>query len=170
MERSVENMVTLSGLPFNSTTTSFHILLFENWIYTLQNNVICWVSLFCNRFRLGPMAQATLVQVKEDNICQNMWDGSEVLLGMCWGTCRKLVKLNGSSLGTWGEHIGSKGENEKIFWHHPQLKRKIVGALKCMIRLLIGCMYSLFWKLLVTFFWHRLLAFLRAWLWFNIYY
>jgi hypothetical protein len=72
-------------------------------------------------------------------------------------------------LGTWWEHIGSKGENEKVFWHPPQLKRKIIGALECMIRLLIGCMYSLFWKLLVSCFWHQLLAFLRAWVWFNIY-
>jgi hypothetical protein len=43
-----------------------------------------------------------------------------------------------------GEHIGSKGENEKLFQHPPQLKRKIIGALEFTIRLLIGCMYSLF--------------------------
>jgi hypothetical protein len=58
---------------------------------------------------------------KEDNICRNMRDGSDVLLGMCWGRCWKLGKLHGSSLGTWWEHIGSKGENEKVFQGPPQL-------------------------------------------------
>jgi hypothetical protein len=71
-------------------------------------------------------------------------------------------------LGTLWEHIGSKGEIEKVFWHTPELKRKIVGALKCMIGLLIACMYSLFWKLSVMCFWHQLFPFIRAWVWFNI--
>jgi hypothetical protein len=38
-EKSVENVVTLEGLPFNSSMISFHIWLFEKWIHTLQNNV-----------------------------------------------------------------------------------------------------------------------------------
>ncbi len=38
-EKSVENMVTLGGLRFNSSTISFHIWLFKNSIHTLQNNV-----------------------------------------------------------------------------------------------------------------------------------
>ncbi len=38
-EKSVENVVTLEGLPFNSSMTSFHIWLFKNLKHTLQNNV-----------------------------------------------------------------------------------------------------------------------------------
>jgi hypothetical protein len=39
-EKSVENMVTLEGLPFNSSMISFHICwLFKKSIHTLQNNV-----------------------------------------------------------------------------------------------------------------------------------
>jgi hypothetical protein len=38
-EKSAENVVTLEGLPFNSSTISFHIGLFKKWIHTLQNNV-----------------------------------------------------------------------------------------------------------------------------------
>ncbi len=38
-EKSVENMVTLEGLPFNSSTISFHIWMFTKLIHTLQNNV-----------------------------------------------------------------------------------------------------------------------------------
>jgi hypothetical protein len=32
-------MVTLEGLPFHSSMISFHIWLFQKWIYALQNNV-----------------------------------------------------------------------------------------------------------------------------------
>jgi hypothetical protein len=38
-EISVENVVTLEGLPFNSSMISFHIWLFKKSIHTLQNNV-----------------------------------------------------------------------------------------------------------------------------------
>jgi hypothetical protein len=38
-EKSVENVVTLEGLPFNSSMISFHIWLFKKSIHTLQNNV-----------------------------------------------------------------------------------------------------------------------------------
>jgi len=38
-EKSVENMVTLEGLPFNSSMISFHIGLFKKLIHTLQNHV-----------------------------------------------------------------------------------------------------------------------------------
>jgi hypothetical protein len=38
-ETSVENVVTLEGLPFNSNMISFHIWLFKKSIHTLQNNV-----------------------------------------------------------------------------------------------------------------------------------
>jgi hypothetical protein len=39
MEKSVENVVTLKGLPFNSSMISFHIWLFKKSIHTMQNNV-----------------------------------------------------------------------------------------------------------------------------------
>ncbi len=38
-EKSVENVVTLEGLPFNSSMISFHIWLFKKSIHALQNNV-----------------------------------------------------------------------------------------------------------------------------------
>ncbi len=38
-EKSVENVVTLEGLPFNSSMISFHIWLFKKSIHTLQKNV-----------------------------------------------------------------------------------------------------------------------------------
>jgi len=38
-EKSVENVVTLEGLPFNSSMISFHIWLFKISIHALQNNV-----------------------------------------------------------------------------------------------------------------------------------
>jgi hypothetical protein len=38
-EKSVENVVTLEGSPFNSSMISFHIWLFKKSIHTLQNNV-----------------------------------------------------------------------------------------------------------------------------------
>jgi hypothetical protein len=38
-EKSVENVVALESLPFNSSVISFHISLFKKSIHTLQNNV-----------------------------------------------------------------------------------------------------------------------------------
>jgi hypothetical protein len=38
-EKSVNYVVTLEGLSFNSHMISFHIGLFKNLIHTLQNNV-----------------------------------------------------------------------------------------------------------------------------------
>jgi hypothetical protein len=38
-EKSVEDMVTFDGLPFNSIMISFHIWLLKKSIHTLQNNV-----------------------------------------------------------------------------------------------------------------------------------
>jgi len=37
--KSVENVVIVEGLPFNSNMISFHIYLFKKLIHTLQNNV-----------------------------------------------------------------------------------------------------------------------------------
>jgi hypothetical protein len=36
---NIENVITLEGLPFNSSVISFHIWLFKKSIHTLQNNV-----------------------------------------------------------------------------------------------------------------------------------
>ncbi len=54
-ERSVENVVTLEGLPKNSSMISFHIWLFKKSIHTLQNNVhmlsfpiLSWVHTWAN--------------------------------------------------------------------------------------------------------------------------
>jgi hypothetical protein len=38
-EKSVENVITLEGLPFNSSIISFRIWLFKKSIHTLQNIV-----------------------------------------------------------------------------------------------------------------------------------
>ncbi len=38
-EKSVEDVVTLEGLSFNSSMIFFHIWLFKKLIHTLQNNV-----------------------------------------------------------------------------------------------------------------------------------
>jgi hypothetical protein len=38
-EKSVENVITLDGLPFNSSKISLHICAIQNSIHTLQNNV-----------------------------------------------------------------------------------------------------------------------------------
>ncbi len=38
-EKSVESVVTIEGLPYNSSMISFDIGLFKKLIHTLQNNV-----------------------------------------------------------------------------------------------------------------------------------
>jgi hypothetical protein len=38
-EKSVENVVTTEGLPFNSSMISFHTWMFKKSIHILQNNV-----------------------------------------------------------------------------------------------------------------------------------
>ncbi len=54
-EKSVENVVTLEGLPFSSSMISFHIWLFKKLINTLQNNdhmlslpILLWVHTWAN--------------------------------------------------------------------------------------------------------------------------
>jgi hypothetical protein len=54
-EKSVENVVTLEGLPFDSSMISFHIWLFKKSIDALQNNVhmlsfpiLSWVHTWVN--------------------------------------------------------------------------------------------------------------------------
>jgi hypothetical protein len=55
---------TLEGLPFNCTIQAWFPFIFgcSKIGYThCKTMFTCWVSLFCKRFTLGPMAQATLV-------------------------------------------------------------------------------------------------------------
>ncbi len=54
-EKSVEEMVRIEGLLFNSSMISFHIWLFKKLIHTLQNNVhmlsfpiLLWVYTWAN--------------------------------------------------------------------------------------------------------------------------
>jgi len=63
-DKSIENVVTLEGLPFNSSMISFHFWMFKKLIHTLQNNVHMLSFLFCNGFTLGPTTHATLVTIK----------------------------------------------------------------------------------------------------------
>ncbi len=57
-EKSVEDVVRLEGLPFNSSMISFHIWLFKKSIHRLQNNVhmlsfliLQWVHTWANSTR-----------------------------------------------------------------------------------------------------------------------
>jgi hypothetical protein len=56
---------------------------------------------------LPPFALPT----KEDNICESIWDKSEVLLRTLWGTCEKL----GNSL-VWKETMVAKFADLIWFW------------------------------------------------------
>jgi hypothetical protein len=54
-KNQLKNVVTLEGLPFNSSMISFHIWLFKKSIHTLQNNVhmlifsiLQWVHTWAN--------------------------------------------------------------------------------------------------------------------------
>ncbi len=53
-EKSVKNVVTLKGLPLNSSMISFHIWLFKNPYIHCKTIFTCWFSLFCNGFTLRP--------------------------------------------------------------------------------------------------------------------
>ncbi len=76
----------------------------------------------------------------KDNICQSIWDKSEVLLGTFWGKCWEIGYL----LGTHWKHSGNKlnkWKNEK-FLHlppPPPPKRKKLRLLECMMHHLGGC-------------------------------
>jgi hypothetical protein len=61
-EKSVENVITLEGLPFNSSMVYFHIWQFNTYIAKQCSHVE--FPYFCNGFTLGPTAQATLVYIK----------------------------------------------------------------------------------------------------------
>jgi hypothetical protein len=40
-QKSIENVVTLEGLPFNSSMISFHIWLFKNWYTHCKATFTC---------------------------------------------------------------------------------------------------------------------------------
>jgi len=63
------------------------------------------------KYRVPPL-WPTYVGGKEDNICQSIWDKSEVLWRTCWGTYWEL-----------GEHI------ENLMRTPWELKRNTVGRL-----------------------------------------
>jgi hypothetical protein len=66
-EKSVENVLTLEGLPFNSSMISFHIWLFEKWIHAFAKQCShVEFPYFLMGSLLGQMAQATLVLIKFD--------------------------------------------------------------------------------------------------------
>jgi hypothetical protein len=61
-EKSVENVVTLEGLPFHSSMISFHIWLFKKIdTYIAKQCSHVEFPYFCNGFTPGPTAQVTLV-------------------------------------------------------------------------------------------------------------
>jgi hypothetical protein len=51
-EKTVEDVVKLEGLSFNSSMISFHIWLFKKLIHTLQNNVHTWAKAQATLYRL----------------------------------------------------------------------------------------------------------------------
>jgi hypothetical protein len=71
-EKSVENVVTLEGLSFNSNMISFHIWLFKKLIHTLQNNV--HMLSFPILFTLGPTTHATLSSMMSNlgSLCEKV--------------------------------------------------------------------------------------------------
>jgi hypothetical protein len=89
-------------LPFNSSIISFHIWLFKESILHCKTMFICWVSLFCNGFTLGPTAQATVVYLWRKVVCLfclYLWDppnqdASDHILGL-------VDKLSRGRRGAW---------------------------------------------------------------------
>jgi hypothetical protein len=61
-EKSVENVVTLEGLPFNSSMISFHIWLKKTNTYIAKQCSHVEFPYF--GFTLGPTAHATLMAIK----------------------------------------------------------------------------------------------------------
>jgi len=62
-------MVTFEGLPFNSSKIFLSYLAVQKIdAYIAKQCSHVRVSLFCNGFTLGPMAQATRVAMKEGSL------------------------------------------------------------------------------------------------------
>jgi hypothetical protein len=60
-EKSVENVVTLEGLTFNSSMITFHIWLFKKSIHIAKQCSHVELPYFVMGSHLGQMAHATLV-------------------------------------------------------------------------------------------------------------
>jgi hypothetical protein len=66
-EKSVENVVTLEGLPFNSSMISFSYLAVQKMDTCIAKQCShVEFPFFFNGFTLGPTAQATLMLIKFD--------------------------------------------------------------------------------------------------------
>jgi len=65
-KKSVENVIALEGLPFNSSMISFHIWLFKkvDTYFAKQCSHVEFPYFVMGLKHLGPMAQATLVHFK----------------------------------------------------------------------------------------------------------
>jgi hypothetical protein len=59
-EKSVENMITLAGLPINSRLIFFHLTFQNLYLYLAKLGSYFEFALFCNWFTLVPTAHATL--------------------------------------------------------------------------------------------------------------
>ncbi len=109
-EKWVEDVVTLEGLPFNSSMISFHLWLLKKSIHKLQNNVhklsfpiLEWVHTWANY--TGHTAQATLMDMKRQiSMCLFMsmlfilnkmkFDidiSNDELLTIIWEHCKKEI-------------------------------------------------------------------------------
>jgi hypothetical protein len=73
------------------------------------------------KYRVPPL-WPPLYRWKEDNICQSIWDESEVLRRTCWGMHWEL-----------GEHIENQGKMKKNPSPIPNWKGKKVRHLHCML-------------------------------------
>jgi hypothetical protein len=72
-----------------------------------------WFLFF--KYRVPPL-WPSYIDERRDNICQSIWDESEVLLGTLWGTCQELGELfalNPSSPPT--KHNLKKKPNAQFF-------------------------------------------------------
>jgi hypothetical protein len=93
-----------------------------------------------------PSLWPTYIGEKEDNICQRIWDKSEVLGRTCLGTHWELEEHSGNLMGT-REKWKQKPSPCPKTW-----KEKKQGTLSACLGLPIGCMNFLFPKEFVTIF------------------
>ncbi len=113
-------------------------------IYLAQQCLYVEFTLFYNRFISGPNCTGHTSRGEKKTTYVKAWDQSEVLLGTCWGTDWKPVEHIWNSMITlWkflGNTLGAKGKMRNLPLSSPHPKRKKLGPLECMLRLLIGCM------------------------------
>jgi len=98
--------IQLSPCPRSFIHFSYSLFLLIKWVtsYILKkHNGPFWLTHHQKKLKLGKPPKIivfmwggnssplpNLYRWKEDNICQNIWGKSEVLLGTLWGTCREL--------------------------------------------------------------------------------